>query len=144
MSDTGPSSNTYNRPLPVKQPESDFYWEKAQEHELWLRKCNACGKAHFYPRAICPYCYSRDVAWVQATGKGTLHTFAIVERGPTPPFRDHVPYIAGLVDLEEGPRMPTNIVEIDPESTDLKIGMAVEVTFDDVTDEVTLPKFRPV
>jgi uncharacterized OB-fold protein len=134
----------YDRPLPVKQPESDFYWEKAQAHELWLRKCNACGKAHFYPRAICPYCYSRDVAWVQASGKGTLHTFATVERGPTPPFRDHVPYIAALVDLEEGPRMPTNIVDIEPESADLKIGMAVEVTFDDVTDEVTLPKFRPL
>ena len=137
------TSPQYDRPLPVKQPESDFYWEKAKAHELWLRKCNGCDAAHFYPRDICPHCFSRDVTWVQASGKGTLYTFAIVERGPTPAFRDHVPYVAVLVDLEEGPRMPANLVGVDPHAGGIEVGMAVEVTFEDVTDEVALPMFRP-
>lgn len=133
----------YKLPLPTRQPESDFYWEKAQAHELWLRKCNACGDAYFYPRNICPNCYSDDVTWIQASGKATLHAFAIVERGPTPPFRDAVPYVAALVDLEEGPRMPTNLTGVEFDDEHIKIGMALEVAFDDVTEEVTLPKFKP-
>lgn len=133
----------YTLPLPNKQPESDFYWEKAQAHELWLRKCNQCGNAYFYPRDICPNCYSDDVTWIQASGKATLHAFSIVERGPTPAFRESVPYIAALVDLAEGPRMPTNLVSVEMDGEHIKIGMPLEVTFEDVTDEVTLPKFKP-
>jgi uncharacterized OB-fold protein len=136
-------TNQYAKPLPVKQPESDFYWEKAKAHELWLRKCNSCGRAYFYPRDICPHCSSRDVTWIQASGKGTLHTFAIVERGPTPPFRESVPYVTALIDLDEGPRIPTNLVDVEIDQEHIKIDMAVEVTFDDVTDEITLPKFKP-
>ena len=133
----------YARPLPVKQPESDFYWEKAQAHELWLRRCNACGRAYFYPRDICPHCFSRDVTWERASGRGTVHAFGIVHRGPTPAFRDHTPYVVALVDLEEGPRIPTNLVDVQPDPDHVRVGMAVEVTFEDVTDDVTLPKFRP-
>ena len=133
----------YDRPLPVTQPESDFYWEKAKAHELWLRKCNACGRAYIYPRDICPHCFSKDTTWVQASGRGTLHTYAIVERGPTPAFRDHVPYVVALVDLEEGARMPSNLVGIEPTDERITVSMAVEVTFHDVTDEVSLPMFRP-
>ena len=133
----------YDRPLPVPQPESDFYWEKAKAHELWLRKCNGCTRAYFYPRNICPHCFSRDVSWVQASGKGTLHAFAVVERGPIPAFREHVPYVAALIDLEEGPRVPTNLVGVEPNDEGIHIGMAVEVTFEDVTEQITLPKFRP-
>lgn len=133
----------YTRPLPVRQPESDFYWEKAHEHELWLRRCNDCDQAYFYPRDFCPTCFSRDVEWVQASGRGVLHAFAIAHRGPIPAFRDHVPYITALVDLEEGPRVPTNLVEVEPDPAKIKIGMAVEVVFDDVTDDTTLVKFKP-
>ena len=134
----------YILPLPNKQPESDFYWEKAKEHELWLRKCNTCGYAYFYPRNICPKCYSDDVTWIQASGKATLHAFAIVERVPIPAFREAVPYVAALVDLDEGPRMPTNIVGVEMDEAHIKIGMALEVTFEDVTEDTTLPKFKPV
>ncbi|MFQ5873821.1 MAG: Zn-ribbon domain-containing OB-fold protein, partial [Dehalococcoidia bacterium] len=70
----------YDLPLPVKQPESDYYWDKAKEHQLWLRKCNACNKAYFYPRDFCPKCHSKDVTWVQSSGKGTLYAFSIVHR----------------------------------------------------------------
>ena len=137
------TSEAYRGPLPVKQPESDFYWEKAQAHELWLRRCNACEQAYFYPRDFCPHCGSRDVSWIQASGRGTLHTFAIVHRAPVPAFRDHVPFVVAMVDLEEGPRIPTNLVDVEPDPEHIHVGMAVEVAFADVTDEISLPVFRP-
>ena len=138
------TSDAYQGPLPVKQPESDFYWEKAQAHELWLRRCNACEHAYFYPRDFCPDCGSRDVSWVQASGRGTLHTFAIVHRAPVPAFRDRVPFVVAMVDLEEGGRIPTNLVDVEPDPEHIKVGMAVEVAFLDLTDEISLPVFRPV
>ena len=138
------TSGAYQGPLPVKQPESDFYWEKAQAHELWLRRCNACGQSYFYPRDFCPSCGSRDVSWERASGKGTLHTFAIVHRAPVPAFRDHVPFVVAMVDLEEGARIPTNLVGVEPDPEHIRVGMAVEVAFADVTEEITLPVFRPV
>ena len=137
------TSDAYQGPLPVKQPESDFYWEKAQAHELWLRRCNACEHAYFYPRDFCPDCGSRDVSWVRASGRGTLHTFAIVHRAPVPAFRDRVPFVVAMVDLEEGGRIPTNLVDVEPDPEHIKVGMAVEVAFLDLTDEISLPVFRP-
>ena len=80
---------------------------------------------------------------MQASGRGTLHTFAIVHRAPVPAFADRVPFVVAMVDLEEGPRIPTNLVDVEPDPEHVKIGMAVEVAFADVTEEVTLPVFRP-
>ena len=130
-------------PPPIPQPESDFYWEKCKAHELWLRHCRSCDRAYFYPRDICPLCFSRDTDWVQCSGRGTLHTFSIVHRGPTPAFRDKVPYVAAIVELEESVRMPTNLVEVEPDPGVVKVGMAVEVVFEDLDDNISLPKFRP-
>lgn len=137
------TQHKYDKPLPVPQPESAFYWKKAKQHELWLRKCEDCQKTYFYPRDICPGCFSRNTTWIQSNGKGTLHTFAIVHQTRAPGFRDVVPYVIALVELEDGARVPTNLVGIDPDPEKIKVGMTVEVTFDDVTDDVTLPKFRP-
>lgn len=134
----------YSKPVPPAQPESDFYWEKAKQHELWLRKCNGCQRAYFYPRDICPTCFSRDTGWIKASGKGTLHTFAIVHRAPTPAFKGDVPYVVAFVDLEEGPRMPTNLVGVEPDPSKIRVGMPVEVVFEDITDKIALPKFKPV
>ena len=133
----------YTKPVPVPQGESDYYWEKAKAHELWLRNCDDCDQAYFYPRDICPHCFSRNTSWIQASGKGTLHTFAIVHRAPTPAFRDDAPFVVAMVDLEEGARMPTNLVEVEPDPANITIGMAVEVVFEDITDEIALPKFKP-
>ena len=135
---------------PAPQPESDFYWEKCKAGELWLRRCTACDRAYFYPRDICPFpeCFSRDTEWVQSSGRGTLHTFAIVHRAPTPAFRSKVPFITAVVELEEGARIPTNLVgiefaedEIRPES--IQCGMAVEVVFEELDENISLPMFRP-
>ena len=72
----------YGKPIPSPQAESDHYWEKAKQGELWLRKCNGCGEAYFYPRDISPCCFSKDTEWVQASGKATLYTYGIVHRAP--------------------------------------------------------------
>ena len=133
----------YNKPVPVPQGESDYYWEKAKAHELWLRQCDDCGKAYFYPRDISPCCFSKNTSWIQASGKATLFTFAIVHRPPHPGFREIAPYVTAIVELEEGPKFPTNIVIDDPTPENLQIDMALEVTFDDITDTIALPKFKP-
>ena len=140
---TQPAQQPPPIPAPVPQPESDFYWEKCKAHELWLRHCKSCDSSYFYPRDICPNCFSRDTDWIQSSGRGVLHTFSIVHRGPTPPFRDRVPYVAAIVELEEGPKMPTNLVEVEPDPAVVKIGMPLEVVFEDLDDQISLPKFRP-
>ena len=131
------------RPLPTPQPETDFYWQKAKQHELWLMRCKDCSQSYFYPRAICPNCFSRNTEWFQSSGKGTLHAFCIVHRAPTPAFGGMVPYIPAFIELEGGARMPTNLVDVEPDTEHVKIGMAVEVVFEDVNDRISLPKFRP-
>ena len=137
-------TQAYNKPIPVPQGESDFYWEKAKEHELWLRNCDECNGAYFYPRDIAPCCFSRNTTWVQASGNATLFTYAIVHRAPHPGwYPDGVPFVTAIVELEEGPKMPTNIVMDDPTPEKLQIGMPLKVVFEDITDTITLPKFAP-
>jgi uncharacterized OB-fold protein len=138
------TSQPYNKPLPVPQPEWDFYWEKAKAHELWIMRCDDCNKSYFYPRALCPMCFGRNTRWVQSSGKGTLLGFAIAHRAPTPAFADMVPFVTCIVELEDGARFPSNlVVDGEPDPAKIKVGMAVEAIFDDVTDTITLPKFRP-
>ena len=134
----------YRKPIPVPQGESDVYWEKAKEHELWLRSCNECGNAYFYPRDISPCCFSKDTTWVQASGNATLFTYAIVHRAPHPGwYPDGVPFVTAIVELEEGPKMPTNVVIDDPTPENLQVGMALKVVFEDINDTIALPKFAP-
>ncbi|HKZ79874.1 MAG TPA: Zn-ribbon domain-containing OB-fold protein [Pyrinomonadaceae bacterium] len=129
------------RPLPKPDQDSVAYWEAARRHELLLQQCSACNKFRFYPRCICPYCFSDKFEWRQAAGRGTVYSFTIIHRAPFPAFRDKVPYVLALIELTEGVRMMTNILECEPNM--VEIGMPVEVTFEDVTEEVTLPQFRP-
>ncbi len=133
----------YDKPLPVAQPESDRYWEGARNGELWLRRCLDCKRAYFYPRNICPNCSSRNVEWAKVSGRATLYTFAIVHRAPHPGCEADVPYVTAIVELEEGPRMATNIVGVAADPAALTIGMPLRAVFEKATDQVTLPKFRP-
>jgi hypothetical protein len=127
--------------LPTPDAETQPYWDAAREHRLLVKRCAACGKAHFYPRPFCPHCWSGDVEWVEASGRATLYTYSVVRRNDLPPFNERVPYVAAVVDLEEGPRMLTNVVDCD--EADVRIGMALEVTFRDDADELSIPVFRP-
>ena len=125
----------------VPTPETKPFWEGARRHELMLPCCQSCGECHFYPRALCPFCWSQDLAWIKASGKGKLHTFSITHRSI---MGLKAPFIAAIVELAEGPKIATNIVEVDPDPKNLRCDMEVEVVFEDVSSEITLPKFRPV
>lgn len=134
----------YRKPLPVPTPETQPYWEAAKHHELMLPYCDPCRQFIFYPRPFCPRCFSWRVEWRKLSGRGTLYSYAIQYRAQAPGFQDDVPYITAIVELEEGPRMMSNLVAVEPDPHQLQVGMPLEVVFDDVTEEVTLPKFRPV
>ncbi|GMU79231.1 MAG: hypothetical protein AMXMBFR46_20240 [Acidimicrobiia bacterium] len=130
--------------LPTPDPETAPFWDGANDHRLLIKRCRACGRAHFYPRPFCPHCWSAEVEWFEASGRATLYTWSIVHQNDLPPFHERVPYVAALVDLEEGPRMMTNVVDCPFDA--LEAGMELEVVFEQVSDEpeVTLPRFRPV
>ena len=136
-------SKEYKKPIPSPQGESDFYWEKAKQEELWLRECPVNGP-YFYPRDISPGALRKDTKWIKATGKATLFTYSIVHRAPHPGFIDDVPFVTAIVELEEGPLMPTNIIMNDPTPKKLKIGMPLIVEFEHINDKIALPKFKPV
>lgn len=132
----------YNKPLPRIDEESKGFWEACQRHELYVQRCRACGTSRYYTRALCPACLSADTEWVRCCGRGTVYTFTVTHQNQAPGFREDLPYVLAYVELEEGIRMLTNVVGCAPD--EVRIGMSVEVVFDDVTAEVTLPKFRPV
>ncbi len=132
----------YAKPLPRFDEESKGFWEACQRHELCVQRCGDCAALRHYPRALCPSCLSARVEWVRCSGKGTVHTFTVTHQNQAAGFRDELPYVLAYVELAEGVRMLTNIVGCAPDA--VRIGMPVEVVFDDVTPEVTLPKFKPV
>ena len=133
----------YDKPLPAPQPESDHYWQSAAAGKLVFQRCRDCGEAQFYPRVLCVHCSGRSLEWEESAGKGTLFTYTIVHIAPHPGFREDVPYVAGIVELEEGLKMPASITGVEPVPESIAIGMPLEVVFDQVTDEITLPRFRP-
>jgi uncharacterized OB-fold protein len=136
-------NKSYDKPLPEFRPETKPYWEGTKNHELLIPRSKESGEFFFYPRALSPgEDMSENLEWVKASGKAKVWTYAIHHMGPTKAYKGEPPYVVALVELDEGVKMMTNIVDCDPH--DVKVGMEVEVVFDDVTDEVTLPKFKPV
>lgn len=131
----------YLKPLPVPSPESEPFWAAAREHRLSIQRCNGCGKCWFPPSTVCPHCGARDHGWIDASGRGRVHSFVTYHRLYHPSWEGELPYVVTIVELAEGPRMLANIVGIDP--AEVVCDMPVTVMFDDVTDTVTIPKFRP-
>lgn len=119
--------------------ESQQFFDAARENRLLIQRCTACGEHQFYPRKICVHCGDPGVDWVEASGRGTVHTFTVVHRG-IPGWVEEGPYVAAIVDLEEGVRMTSNIVDCAP--ADVTVGLGVEVTFVD-EGKYVLPRFRP-
>ncbi len=137
------STPQYTGPIPIPTPETKPFWDGAKQHKLMIQRCRSCKQHYFYPRPLCPHCLSREVEWVEATGRGKLHTYVINHRAPRqPPIPP--PFILAIVELDEGPRMMTNVVGTDPDPAKLPCDAPVEVVFDDVTPELTLPRFRLV
>jgi uncharacterized OB-fold protein len=127
-------------PAPAVNPETRPFWDATAQGRLLLKQCRACGSVNWYPRTLCPACGSFDTEWIEASGQGTVYSFAVTRRGAGA-YSDAAPYVLAYVELAEGPRVMTNIVDCDIEA--LQIGDAVEVTFHDTGQGAALPRFRP-
>ena len=134
-------SEANGRPVPVPTPETQHFWDGTRAGRLLLQRCNACDQVYFPPRPFCPVCSCREVEVVEATGRAVLYSYVISHR-PHPGFDG--PYSIAVVELEEGPRMMTNIVGCEQPPEALELDMALTVTFEAVTDDITLPLFQPV
>jgi enoyl-CoA hydratase/carnithine racemase/uncharacterized OB-fold protein len=134
-------TSEYSKPIPTVQPWTEEFWRTTKKHQLLIQECRACSSLIFYPRKYCPECWSADLGWRAATGNAKVYTFAVMRDMVEPKFMPDLPYVLAMVDLQEGVRMMTQIVECPPES--VEIGMDVQVTFRDITDRHALPLFRP-
>jgi len=131
----------YKKPLPRPTVASLPFWEAAKRHELQIQTCGSCGAHIFYPREVCPECLSANLQWIKVSGKGTVYSYTIAQAPTHPAFAEDIPYVIAIVELAEGPHLTTNITGCKPE--EVRVGMPVVATFDDVTPEMTLVKFRP-
>ena len=129
--------------LPSLDGEIDrVFWEAASEGRLLVQECPDCGERQFFPRSWCHYCGADDVEWIEAAGTGHVHTHTVIRRvTELPQFADEVPYVVAYVELDEGVRMCTNVVDCDP--AEVEHGTPVEVTFEPVDESLALPVIRP-
>ncbi|MDO8473603.1 MAG: Zn-ribbon domain-containing OB-fold protein [Dehalococcoidia bacterium] len=132
-------ASEYNKPLPVITEENQPYWDACKRHELRIQRCRNCGRYRHYPRPMCPHCHSLEVEWAKVSGKGKIYNYMISHIAAHPGFAKEVPYGTVTIELCEGVRMVSCMVDVKPE--ELEIGIPVEVVFADITDDVTLPMF---
>lgn len=129
-------------PLPVPNLDNQAFWDNCREHQLVLRRCKDCRSFFHPPRPSCPDCASANLEWVDSEGRGKVYSYVITRQPVNPAFRDRLPWGVVEIKLEEGVYLISNIVDCDPE--EIEIGMDVEVVFEEVNDEITLPKFKRV
>jgi hypothetical protein len=132
----------YKKPLPKPTPWSKPFWDGCKRHELFIQNCKDCKNPIFYPKLFCPHCLSPNLEWVKAGGRGKVYSYTVVHSYAPTEFSEDIPYIVAVIELQEGVRLMSNIVGCLPET--VKCDMEVEVIFDDVTKEITLPKFKPI
>ncbi len=132
------------KPLPLVNVESRPFWEGCKQHKLMLQRCNDGPKPtyFYYARSFAPGTLSTNIEWVEASGEGVIHSYTIARRGAGPAFAPDAPYVIAIIELAEGPRMLSNIRTANVES--VKIGQKVKVFFEDINEEITLPKFEVV
>ncbi len=126
---------------PERTPETAAYWAGCARHELLIQRCLVCGLHQFYPRLLCTACSARTLEWVRAAGRGVIKSFTIVRRAVSEAYAPDVPYVVALIELEEGPTMMSNVVGCDV--GEVRIGLPVQVVFDDWSKDVSIPKFTP-
>jgi len=131
----------YQKPLPAISSLNKPYWDGLRNRELMLPKCDACGKVWSPPAPLCPACWSRKFTWTRLSGRGLVSSWVVFHQSYFRGFEGEIPYNVAEVELEEGPRLLTNLVDIANDA--IRANMPVEIVFDDVTAEVTLAKFRP-
>ena len=136
--------SSYAKPLPAPDEDTKPFWDGCRDHKLLVQQCKACAKHRWPPRGLCPACHSWTFDWVGLPGTGTVYSYVIVHHSQNPAFAEDIPYTVAeiLVDAKDQIRITSNIVGCPPEK--VYVGMPVQVVFEDVADEITLPKFRPV
>ncbi len=130
------------KPLPRVTPDNASFWEGCRRHVLMLPFCEDCGRPHLPPGPVCPFCFGERLDWRQASGRGIVSTWTVVHKEWFPAFRADLPYNVVQVELEEGVRLTANVVGV--ANAELRVGLPVEVTFDDVSETISLPRFRPI
>jgi uncharacterized protein len=128
-------------PAPRRTTETEEFWAATAEHKLLLRRCDDCGNPIWYPRTFCPDCGSFDTSWSEASGRGTVYAFTVVHRSNLEGYRQASPYVVAYVELEEGPRIMTNIVGCEPDA--VRVGLPVRVVFHDTGEGSALFRFEP-
>lgn len=132
---------SHDKPVPEITPELRPFFEAARRRELVVQRCSDCGTLRFPVRQLCAQCLSTDAGWLPVSGRGEIFSFNIMHQVYHPGFASEVPYAVVLVKLDEGPKMLSNLVGIQPH--EIQIGLPVQVVFEDITDEITLPRFEP-
>jgi len=130
------------KPIPVIDNDSSYFWDQCSKQKLVLPYCLNCKRHHFYPRIVCPYCMSKNIEWRLSSGKGEIYIFTIARRPPMPAFKKDVPYVIAIIDLYEGPRMMSNIVNTAID--EIYCGMRVKVKFEYAKKGIYLPKIKPI
>ncbi len=126
------------RPMPLVDSDNKTFWEGVKNQKLIIQHCDDCGKHIFYPRYLCPHCFSEKVSWIEASGKGRIYSYTVVHRN-APPFKEETPYVVAIVLLEEGVRI---VSRIKGEREKVKIDAPVFVVFERIDEELTLPYFE--
>jgi uncharacterized OB-fold protein len=134
--------STRPKPLPVVTEENRPFWEGCQQGKLLLQQCSECHHYQFYPRLYCMQCSSDSLHWVESSGRGAIYSYTIIHQNKSLQFVHDTPYNVAIVQLDEGPRLLSNIVEI--EATELRIDLPVKVMFDRVNEMISLPRFKPL
>lgn len=129
------------KPIPVPNEDSKVFWEGCKAGKLVIQRCRSCATPRFYPRIVCGACGSMDSDWIEASGLGTVFSYTVVHRAPSPAFKEDVPYVLAIVELDEGVRMMSNVVGCDPAM--VTVGMPVSVVFERMSDDIAVPKFAP-
>ena len=135
---------SYDTPIPKRGIHTQPFWDGAKEGRLMLPRCKDCHRVHWYPRHICPFCHSTNLEWIQGSGEGTIHTYA-VQHLVFGPWAKHAPYVTAFIDLDEGDRMLSVLRGVDPEKPeDIKIGAKVRVEFEAADEDTHIPYWRLV
>jgi uncharacterized OB-fold protein len=140
MSDRRERQDELPTPAPRVTPETERFWEATDDEKLLLRRCEDCGEYHYYPRSRCPFCFSEEVEWHEASGDGEVYTYTVTHQNSAP-YDEATPYVLAYVELEEGPRMMTNVVGVEHE--DVYVGQDVSVVFDETGEGYSFPRFAP-
>ncbi len=125
-------AKTYDRPLPQPDPVTQPFWDSLKAHAIQLQRCGGCARFIYYPRAVCPSCLSDELTWTRVSGRGVVHAFTIPHRHPNRAFGSEVPYVVVLVELEEGVRLMSTVVDGDPWS--VTVGDRVTVAWEPLSD----------